>query len=134
MWLVLISKMLMKKVTMNLTSNKVMNKPELIKYYDYLNENKVIVFNSFYKLKNNRELKLSILLDGKNLDVLNSVEFEVNKATSSINIISDKIDKILKTDDLKLIRSTLELYADVIEDSINYIDYVEDEVRNLINT
>jgi hypothetical protein len=111
-----------------------MNKPELIKYYDYLNENKVIVFNSFYKLKNNRELKLSILLDGKNLDVLNSVEFEVNKATSSINIISDKIDKILKTDDLKLIRSTLELYADVIEDSINYIDYVEDEVRNLINT
>ncbi len=124
----------MKKVTMNLTSNKVMNKPELIKYYDYLNENKVIVFNSFYKLKNNRELKLSILLDGKNLDVLNSVEFEVNKATSSINIISDKIDKILKTDDLKLIRSTLELYADVIEDSINYIDYVEDEVRNLINT
>ena len=79
-------------------------------------------------------MKLSILLDGKNLDVLNSVEFEVNKATSSINIISDKIDKILKTDDLKLIRSTLELYADVIEDSINYIDYVEDEVRNLINT
>ena len=126
--------MLMKQVTMNLTSNKIMTKPELIKYYDYLNENKVKVFNSFYKLKNNRELKLSILLDDKNLDLLNSVEFEINKATSSINSISDKIDKILKSDDLKLIRSSLELYAEVIEDSINYIEYVEDEVENLINT
>jgi len=111
-----------------------MNKPELIKYFDYLNENKVKVFSSFYKLKNNRELKLSILLDDKNLDILNSVEFEINKATSSINSISDKIDKILKSDDLKLIRSSLELYAEVIEDSINYIEYVEDEVENLINT
>ena len=134
MWLELISKMLMRKVTMNLTSNKIMNKPELIKYFDYLNENKVKVFSSFYKLKNNRELKLSILLDDKNLDILNSVEFEINKATSSINSISDKIDKILKSDDLKLIRSSLELYAEVIEDSINYIEYVEDEVENLINT
>ena len=124
----------MRKVTMNLTSNKIMNKPELIKYFDYLNENKVKVFSSFYKLKNNRELKLSILLDDKNLDILNSVEFEINKATSSINSISDKIDKILKSDDLKLIRSSLELYAEVIEDSINYIEYVEDEVENLINT
>jgi hypothetical protein len=77
MWLVLISKMLMKQVTMNLTSNKIMTKPELIKYYDYLNEHKVKVFNSFYKLKNNRELKLSILLDDKNLDILNSVGFEI---------------------------------------------------------
>ena len=126
--------MLMKQVTMNLTSNKIMTKPELIKYYDYLNEHKIKVFNSFYKLKNNRELKLSILLDGKNLDILNSVEFEINKATSSINSISDKIDNILNSDDLKLIRSSLELYAEVIEDSINYIDYVEDEVKNLINT
>lgn len=134
MWLELISKMLMKQVTMNLTSNKIMTKPELIKYYDYLNEHKVKVFNSFYKLKNNRELKLSILLDDKNLDILNSVGFEINKATSSINSISDKIDKILNSDDLKLIRSSLELYAEVIEDSINYIDYVEDEVKNLINT
>jgi len=134
MWLELISKMLMKQVTMNLTSNKIMTKPELIKYYDYLNEHKIKVFNSFYKLKNNRELKLSILLDGKNLDILNSVEFEINKATSSINSISDKIDNILNSDDLKLIRSSLELYAEVIEDSINYIDYVEDEVKNLINT
>ena len=124
----------MRKVMMNLTSNKIMNKPELIKYYDYLNENKVRVLNSFYKLKNNRELKLSILLDGKNLDVLNSVEFEINKATSSINRISDKIDKILNSDDLKLIRSSLELYAELIEDSINYIEYVENEVENLINT
>ena len=124
----------MKQVTMNLTSNKIMNKPELIKYYDYLNEYKVKVFNSFYKLKNNRELKLSILLDGKNSDVLNSVEFEINKATSSINRISDKIDKILNSNDLKLIRSSLELYAEVIEDSINYIEYVENEVDNLINT
>jgi hypothetical protein len=111
-----------------------MTKPELIKYYDYLNEHKVKVFNSFYKLKNNRELKLSILLDDKNLDILNSVGFEINKATSSINRISDKIDKILNSNDLKLIRSSLELYAEVIEDSINYIDYVEDEVKNLINT
>jgi len=79
-------------------------------------------------------LKLSILLDDKNLDLLNSVEFEINKATSSINSISDKIDRILKSDDLKLIRSSLELYAEVIEDSINYIEYVEDEVENLINT
>ena len=126
--------MLMKQVTMNLTSNKIMTKPELIKYYDYLNEHKVKVFNSFYKLKNNRELKLSILLDDKNLDILNSVGFEINKATSSINRISDKIDKILNSNDLKLIRSSLELYAEVIEDSINYIDYVEDEVKNLINT
>jgi hypothetical protein len=110
-----------------------MTKQELIKYYDYLNENKVRVFNSFYKLKNNRELKLSILLDGKNLDILNSVEFEINKATSSINSISDKIDNILNSNDLKLIRSSLELYAKVIEDSINYIEYVEDEVQNLIN-
>ena len=111
-----------------------MTKPELIKYYDYLNENKLRVFNSFYKLKNNRELKLSILLDGKNLDLLSSLDFEINKVTCSINKISDKIDKLLKTDDLKLIRSTLELYAEVIEDSTNYIDYVEDEVKNLINT
>jgi hypothetical protein len=111
-----------------------MTKPELIKYYDYLNENKLRVFNSFYKLKNNRELKLSILLDGKNLDLLSSLEFEIDKATCSINKISDKIDKLLKTDDLKLIRSTLELYAEILEDSINYIDYVEDEVKNLINT
>ena len=124
----------MKQVTMNLTSNKIMTKPELIKYYDYLNEHKVKVFNSFYKLKNNRELKLSILLDGKNSDVLNSVEFEINKATSSINRISNKIDKILNSNDLKLIRSSLELYAEVIEDSINYIEYVENEVDNLINT
>ena len=111
-----------------------MTKLELIKYFDYLNEDKVRVFNSFYKLKNNRELKLSILLDGKNLDLLSSLDFEINKVTCSINKISDKIDKLLKTDDLKLIRSTLELYAEVIEDSTNYIDYVEDEVKNLINT
>jgi hypothetical protein len=48
-------------------------------------------------------------------------------------IISDKIDKILNSNDLKLIRSSLELYAEVIEDSINYIEYVENEVDNLIN-
>jgi len=114
-----------------------MTKLELIKYFDYLNEDKVRVFNSFYrldKLKNNRELKLSILLDGKSLDLLSSLEFEINKATCSINKISDKIDKLLRGQDLKSIRSSLELYAEILEDSINYIDYVEDDVKNLINT
>ena len=45
----------MRKVMMNLTSNKIMNKPELIKYYDYLNENKVRVLNYFYKFSNDEK-------------------------------------------------------------------------------
>jgi hypothetical protein len=111
-----------------------MTKKDLIKYYDYLTEHKIEVFNSFYKLKNNRELKLSILLDNKNLDILNSVEFEINKATNSISKISNKIRTLLKDDDLVLIKKSLELYAEVLEDSIKYIDYVDDEVKILINS
>ena len=111
-----------------------MTKKDLIKYYDYLTEHKIEVFNSFYKLKNNRELKLSIFLDNKNLDILNSVEFEINKATNSISKISNKIRTLLKDDDLVLIKKSLELYAEVLEDSIKYIDYVDDEVKILINS
>jgi hypothetical protein len=111
-----------------------MTKKDLIKYYDYLTEHKIEVFNSFYKLKNNRELKLSILLDNKNLDVLNSVEFEINKATNSISKISNKIRTLLKDDDLVLIKKSLELYAEILEDSIKYIDCVDDEVKILINS
>jgi hypothetical protein len=111
-----------------------MTKKDLIKYYDYLTEHKIEVFNSFYKLKNNRELKLSILLDNKNLDILNSVEFEINKATNSISKISNKIRTLLKDDDLVLIKKSLELYAEILEDSIKYIDYVDHEVKILINS
>lgn len=123
--------MLMMKVMMNLTSK--FKKPDLIRYYDYLNESKEIVFNSFYELKNNRELKLSILLDDKNLDILNTVEFEVNKATSSINIISSKIDNILNSSNLLLIRESLELYAELLDDSIKWVEYVNDEIEKIIN-
>ena len=38
-----------------------MNKYELITYYNYLNTNKTVLFNSFHKLKNDRELKFSVL-------------------------------------------------------------------------
>lgn len=123
--------MLMMKVMMNLTSK--FKKPDLIRYYDYLNESKEIVFNSFYELKNNRELKLSILLDDKNLDILNTVEFEVNKATSSINSISSKIDNILNSSNLLLIRESLELYAELLDDSIKWVEYVNDEIEKIIN-
>ena len=111
-----------------------MTKKDLIKYYDYLTEHKIEVFNSFYKLKNNRELKLSVLLDDKNLDILDSVGFEINKATNSIDKISNKIQTLLKGNDLILIKKSLELYAEILEDSIKYIDYVDDEVKNLINS
>ena len=121
----------MMKVMMNLTSK--FKKPDLIRYYDYLNESKEIVFNSFYELKNNRELKLSILLDDKNLDILNTVEFEVNKATSSINSISSKIDNILNSSNLLLIRESLELYAELLDDSIKWVEYVNDEIEKIIN-
>ena len=119
------------KVMMNLTSK--FKKPDLIRYYDYLNESKEIVFNSFYELKNNRELKLSILLDDKNLDILNTVGFEVNKATSSINSISSKIDNILNSSNLLLIRESLELYAKLLDDSIKWVEYVNDEIEKIIN-
>jgi hypothetical protein len=111
-----------------------MTKKDLIKYYDYLTKHKIEVFNSFYKLKNDRELKLSVLLDDKNIDILDSLRFEINKATNSIDKISIKIKILLKGNDLILIKKNLELYAEILEDSIKYIDYVEDEVKNLINS
>lgn len=111
-----------------------MTKKDLIKYYDYLTKHKIEVFNSFYKLKNDRELKLSVLLDDKNIDILDSLRFEINKSTNSIDKISIKIKILLKGNDLILIKKNLELYAEILEDSIKYIDYVEDEVKNLINS
>jgi hypothetical protein len=36
--------------------------------------------------------------------------------------------------DLVLIKKSLELYAEILEDSIKYVDYVDDEVKNLINS
>jgi len=124
----------MKQVTMNLTSNKIMNKPELIKYYDYLNEHKMKVFNSFYKLKNNRELKLSILFDSVNDDKFDFVVSEIDKIILNINQISDKSGELIKDGNLNAIKCQLELYGERLDSSIAYYEYLNKELENLINT
>ncbi len=48
-----------------------MTKQELFTYFEYLNSNKAVLFNSLHKLKNDRELKFSVLLDGEFMSILN---------------------------------------------------------------
>ena len=117
----------MKKVTMNLTSNKIMTKPELIKYYDYLNENKFRVFDSLHKLKNNRELKLSNLLNG---DILFfDVVSQIDNLTLDLNKISEKNNELIKnSDDLNLIKGHLEFYAKRLDDIVLYIEYLNETI------
>jgi len=112
---------------MNLTS-KIVTKDEMSKYNDYLNQNKLKVFDSLYKLKNNRELKLSNLLNGD--DLLPEVICEIDNLILDLNKISEKNDELIKnSDDLNFIKDWLEFYAKRLDDIILYIEYLDETIN-----
>jgi hypothetical protein len=109
-----------------------MNKYELITYYNYLNTNKTALFNSFHKLKNDRELKFSVLFeDSDNL----YVDFisNIDSVEDHINTKVKKIDSILCLNDLSFLKESLEDYGRLLDESIAYSLYLDGMIKKLIN-
>lgn len=109
-----------------------MTKQELFTYFEYLNSNKAVLFNSLHKLKNDRELKFSVLLDGEFLN-------EYLKLTSNIEDvkfrINNEIEKInFESNDLNLLKEKIEEYGRLLDESIAYSEYLKSEVEKIINT
>jgi hypothetical protein len=109
-----------------------MTKQELFTYFEYLNSNKAVLFNSLHKLKNDRELKFSVLLDGEFLN-------EYLKLTSNIEDvkfrINNEIEKInFESNDLNLLKEKIEEYCRLLDESIAYSEYLKSEVEKIINT
>jgi len=101
---------------------------ELTVYFDYLNTHKIEIFNSLHKLKNNRELKLSNLLNGD--DLLPEVICEIDNLILNLNKISEKNDELIKnSDDLNFIKDWLEFYAKRLDDVILYIEYLDETIN-----
>jgi len=116
-----------------------MNKQELIKYYNYLNTNKTELFNSFHKLKNDRELKFSVLLESFYCGKIGDLSDEYLNLVSNIEDvecqINSKIEKIdLNSDDFNLLKEQLEDYGELLDESIAYCEYLKSEVEKIINT
>ena len=119
-----------------------MNRQELIKYYDYLNTNKTELFNSFHKLKNDRELKFSVLLEvsfpfycgniGEFSDEYLNLVSNIENVESRINSKIEKID--LNSDDFNLLKEQLEDYGELLDESIAYFEYLKSKVEKIINT
>lgn len=107
---------------------------ELINYYNYLNDNKIELFNSFHKLKNDRELKFSVLFDSVGDDTFDLIVSEIDKIALNLNQISDKVGELIKDGNLNPIKSWLEFYGERLDASISYCEYLNKELENLINT
>ena len=105
---------------------------ELINYYNYLNDNKIELFNSFHKLKNDRELKFYVLLDGAHLDEYLNLVSNIEDLELKINSVIDKID--FSSTNLNLLKDKIEDYAILLNESINYSEYLKSEVEKIINT
>ena len=128
-----ISRILMMRAMTNLTF-KMIELGELIKYYNYLNDNKLELFNSFHKLKNDRELKFSVLFDSVGDDTFDLIVSEIDKISLDLNQISDKVGELIKNGNLNPIKSYLEFYGESLDASIAYCEYLNKELENLINT
>jgi len=109
-----------------------MTKQELIAYYEYLNLNKAVLFNSLHKLKNDRELKYSVLLDGAYSDEYLSLISLVEDVEFFINDVIEKID--FSSDDLNILKDRIEYYGKLLDESIAYSEYLKTEVEKIINT
>jgi len=131
MWLVPISRILMMRAMMN-SIFKMKELGELINYYNYLNDNKIELFNSFHKLKNDRELKFYVLLDGAHLDEYLNLVSNIEDLELKINSVIDKID--FSSTNLNLLKDKIEDYAILLNESINYSEYLKSEVEKIINT
>ncbi len=109
-----------------------MNKHDLITYYNYLNTSKTALFNSFHKLKNDRELKFSVLLDGAHLNEYLNLVSNIEDLELKINSVIDKID--FSYSDLNLLKDKIEDYGRLLDESIAYSEYLKSEVEKIINT
>jgi hypothetical protein len=110
-----------------------MTKHELIIYFDYINSSKIEIFNSFHKLKNDRELKLSILLNDENLDIFQELNIVIDKNILDTNILLEEIVEYFKLDDLDIIKNKLESYAKHLSLLISHFEYLEDTIKEIIN-
>jgi hypothetical protein len=110
-----------------------MTKHELIAYFDYLNTNKIEIFNSFHKLKNDRELKLSILLNDENLDIFQELNIVIDKNILDTNMFLEEIVEYFKLDDLDIIKNKLESYSKHLGLLISHFEYLENTIKEIIN-
>jgi len=109
-----------------------MNKYELITYYNYLNTNKTVLFNSFHKLKNDRELKFSVLFEDSD-DLYVDFISNIDSVEECINTKVKKIDSILCLNDLSFLKESLEDYGRLLDESISYSLYLDGMIKKLIN-
>jgi hypothetical protein len=111
-----------------------MSKNELINYFDYLNKHKIEIFNSFHKLKNDRELKLSILLDNENIDLFEELNIVIDKNILDTNKISEEIIEYSKLDDLDIIKNKIDSYSNHLSLLNSYLTYLQHKIKKIINT
>jgi ABC-type transporter Mla subunit MlaD len=109
-------------------------KLELLKYYDYCKQRKVEVRKSL----DIRDLRINALLDVSEsnlykecLDNLNIVLSTLDKKEKEIDILISSLTN-LSDADLDLLRKEMESFAELINTSIQYIEYINSTIKEII--
>lgn len=109
-------------------------KLELLKYYDYCKQRKVEVRKSLIL----RDLRINALLDVSEsniykecLNYLNIVLKKLDEKEKEIDILISPIMS-LPNKDLLIIRRELESFAELINNSIQYIEYINSSIKEII--
>ena len=128
----------MKKVTMSSNLTKV----ELLNYFNYLDDIKVEVFNFCHKLKNDRGLKISALVEDDKSKIHQEVTKETNILIRNLEQISNDCRSLLNSlpmlrqtqEELNSVYKELNIYRQNLSDAKDWIDYTLLQINKLINT
>jgi hypothetical protein len=108
-----------------------MNKHELLSYYDYCKQRKVEVLKSL----DIRDLRINALLDISESNIYKECLDNLNIVLDTLNRREKEIDSLVFVnliDDLELLRKEMEDFAELINSSIQYIEYINLSIKEII--
>ena len=104
-------------------------KIELLKYYDYCKQRKVEIRKSI----DIRDLRINALLDISESNIYKECLDNLNIVLDTLDKKEDYIDIFLhNTDDLDLLRKEMDCFAEIINTSIQYIEYIHTSIKEII--
>jgi hypothetical protein len=108
-----------------------MNKHDLVIYYDYCKQRKVEVLKSL----DIRDLRINALLDISESNIYKECLDNLNIVLDTLNRREKEIDSLVfvrLTNDLQLLRKEMEDFAELINISIQYIEYINLSIKEII--
>jgi hypothetical protein len=108
-----------------------MNKSDLVIYYDYCKQRKVEVLKSL----DIRDLRINALLDISESNIYKECLDNLKIVLDTLNRREKEIDSLVFVrliDDLELLRKEMEDFAELINSSVQYIEYINLSIKEII--